>query len=124
MYAVNERTLLLAGFSYDGLGEDTYFWGGDSDRPGPRGWLLPDERGRTDVLPRYQQKDVTLTLPAGRRTNSLRWFAVFDVTSQAVFADVSLPDEFEFPKPRSLPPLVGDGVRSGPVVVEDDATIL
>lgn len=46
VYAVDEYTFLLSGFSYDGNGADTFFWAGTSNRPGPQGFIVPDEFGK------------------------------------------------------------------------------
>lgn len=47
IYAVDEFTLLLKGFSYDGTGTDTFFWTGSSNRPGPQGFIVPNEWGKS-----------------------------------------------------------------------------
>lgn len=46
VYAVDEFTFLLSGFNYDGNGADTFFWAGASNRPGPQGFIVPDEYGK------------------------------------------------------------------------------
>lgn len=46
MYAVDDWTLLLVDFNYDGTGDDTFFWAGDSGRPGPLGFIVPDQHGK------------------------------------------------------------------------------
>jgi hypothetical protein len=46
VYAVNEFTFLIVNFNYDGNGFDTYFWSGASNRPGPQGFIVPDEYGK------------------------------------------------------------------------------
>jgi hypothetical protein len=46
IYAVDEYTFLLTNFNYDGNGADTFFWAGASNRPGPQGFIVPDEYGK------------------------------------------------------------------------------
>lgn len=46
VYAVDEYTFLLSGFNYDGNGADTFFWAGASNRPGPQGFIVPDQYGK------------------------------------------------------------------------------
>lgn len=46
VYAVDEFTFLISGFNYDGNGADTFFWAGASNRPGPQGFIVPDEYGK------------------------------------------------------------------------------
>ena len=108
VYVVDEYTLLLTSFSYDGNGADTFFWAGASNRPGPQGFIVPDEWGksvyfvikyilrgtkplkgtfcfRTNVLDRYLNKDFTLTLPDNKRITDIKWFAVYDLGSQVLY---------------------------------------
>lgn len=46
VYAVDEYTFLLVNFNYDGNGADTFFWSGAANRPGPQGFIVPDEFGK------------------------------------------------------------------------------
>lgn len=46
MYAVDDWTILLVNFNYDGTGDDTFFWAGDSGRPGPQGFIVADQHGK------------------------------------------------------------------------------
>ncbi|XP_059045505.1 protein Skeletor, isoforms B/C [Achroia grisella] len=127
VYAVDDWTILLVKFNYDGTGEDTFFWAGDSGRPGPQGFIIPDEHGKTNILERYHDTEIRLPLPEGKRLSRTKWFAVYDIASQNAFGDVYVPDDFEPPAPRSLAALSGSGtpaVSSQPVQVLDSITIL
>lgn len=46
VFAVDEYTLLLTEFTYDGTGTDTFFWAGASTRPGPQGFIVTNEYGK------------------------------------------------------------------------------
>lgn len=46
VYAVDANTFLIVDFNYDGNGIDTFFWSGASNRPGPQGFIVPDEHGK------------------------------------------------------------------------------
>ena len=46
VYAVDANTFLIVNFNYDGNGVDTFFWSGASNRPGPQGFIVPDEYGK------------------------------------------------------------------------------
>lgn len=46
VYAVDANTFLVVNFNYDGNGIDTFFWSGASNRPGPQGFIVPDEFGK------------------------------------------------------------------------------
>ncbi|GLH01485.1 uncharacterized protein GBIM_07622 [Gryllus bimaculatus] len=48
-YAVDESTIFIKGFSYDGTGPDAFFWVGNTQRPSPEGFIVPypeDFKGR------------------------------------------------------------------------------
>ena len=84
MYAVDATTLLLQNFVYDGNGKDTFFWAGSSNRPGSKGFIVPDKSGRTNVLDRYLNEEFTIKLPSQKRITDLKWFSVYDLTSQVI----------------------------------------
>ena len=44
-YAVDESTIFIKGFNYDGQGPDAYFWAGSSSKPDISGFIIPDEKG-------------------------------------------------------------------------------
>lgn len=46
MYAIDDWTIVIVDFNYDGTGDDTFFWAGDSGRPGPLGFIVPDQNGK------------------------------------------------------------------------------
>ncbi|KAM3958667.1 cytochrome and DOMON domain-containing protein knickkopf [Aphomia sociella] len=125
VYAVDDWTLLLVKFNYDGTGEDTFFRAGDSGRPGPQGFIVPDEHGKTNILERYHDAELRLALPEGKRISRMKWFAVYDIGSQNAFGDVYVPDDFEPPSPQTLSALAGTpAVSSQPVQILDAVTIL
>lgn len=81
VYAVNSTTLFIKDFTYDGLGKDTYFWGGSTGTgPSPNGFIIPDQHGRTNVLTKADNKDFTLTLPDNKHISEVRWIAVYDLS--------------------------------------------
>ncbi|KAG8286438.1 hypothetical protein J6590_060357 [Homalodisca vitripennis] len=41
VYAVDESTMFVKGFSYDGTGPDAFFWVGNTARPSPDGYIVP-----------------------------------------------------------------------------------
>ncbi|XP_014255074.1 protein Skeletor, isoforms B/C [Cimex lectularius] len=126
VYAVDEFTLLLTGFSYDGNGADTFFWAGATNRPGPQGFIVPDQHGKTNVLDRYLNKDFTLVLPEKKKLTDIKWFAIYDLSSQNAFGDVYMAEEFEPPATQTIGQLSrrSHGVSSGPIQILDAKTIL
>lgn len=41
IYAVDESTLFIKSFAYDGTGPDAFFWVGNTARPSPEGYIIP-----------------------------------------------------------------------------------
>nr|XP_018911611.1 PREDICTED: protein Skeletor, isoforms B/C [Bemisia tabaci] len=125
VFAINETSLLIANFNYDGNGVDTFFWAGTNNRPGPVGFIVPNEYGKTDVLGRYFNKDITISLSDGKKLTDIKWFAIYDLTKQSTFGDVYIPDEFLPPKPQEITQLSSrsHGVSSGPLQLIDAKTI-
>lgn len=42
---LDAKRISIPQLTYDGLGEDTYFWVGQGSRPSPKGTKVPDENG-------------------------------------------------------------------------------
>merc|ERR1719347_1330676 len=97
VYAVDDETLLLQNFVYDGNGKDTFFWAGSSNRPGSKGFIVPDKNGRTNVLDRYLNEEFTINLPSEKKITDMKWFAVYDLNTQNNFGDIFIPEGFEPP---------------------------
>ena len=146
VYAVDEETLLIKNFIYDGNGPDTYFWAGSSNRAGPQGFIVPDETGRTNVLKAYLNKEFTIKLHNGKKISDIKWFSIYDLTLQVfplclwvsslfnllssfsvkeIFGDVSIPEGFKLPSEQKLNQLSkrSNGVSSSVVVIKDSKTI-
>lgn len=103
-----------------------FFYVGNTKRPGNQGaFRLRDERGSTGVLKRYRKKDITLSLPEGKTLRDIKWFSVWCDEFSVNFGDVSIPKNFDFPRPYKLGALKGvHGVSSDNIVVVDAQTIL
>ncbi|KAL7302503.1 hypothetical protein TKK_0005146 [Trichogramma kaykai] len=125
VYAVDAYTLLLTDFSYDGKGADTFFWAGTTTLSGPQGFIVPDEYGKTNVLARYHNKDFTLTLPDGKKISDIKRFAVYDLSTQQAYGDITIAEEFDPPAPRRIAQLstLQHNVSSESIVVLDAKTI-
>ncbi|XP_030768405.1 protein Skeletor, isoforms B/C [Sitophilus oryzae] len=118
VYAVDKYTLLLTSFSYDGNGADTFFWAGAANRPGPQGFIVPDEHGKTNVLERYFNKDFTLVLPENKKITDIKWLAIYDIWSQNTFGDIYIPEEFEPPTTQKISQLTGRTNSISTITVE------
>ncbi|KAL3173630.1 hypothetical protein MRX96_041453 [Rhipicephalus microplus] len=126
LYVVDDTTLYLKDFHYDGTGPDAYFWAGSSTRPDHTGFIIPDEKGRTTPLGAYNGQDLVLKLPAGQAVSKIRWFAVWCRKFRANFGDLIIPRNLEIPKPAVLKalPTWDHGVSSGRVSLVDAQTFL
>lgn len=126
VFAVDSRTLFIKNFNYDGEGPAAYFYVGNTKRIQNQGALrLRDERGNSGVLRRYRNKDITLSLPEGKTLRDIKWFSVWCDEFSVNFGDISIPKNFDFPRPYKLAPLKGvHGVSSDNIVVVDAQTIL
>lgn len=41
VYAVDDSTIFIKSFAYDGTGPDAFFWVGKTPRPSPEGYIIP-----------------------------------------------------------------------------------
>ncbi|XP_046668764.1 protein Skeletor, isoforms B/C [Homalodisca vitripennis] len=128
VYAVDESTMFVKGFSYDGTGPDAFFWVGNTARPSPDGYIVPypeDYIGREPpILNAYNKTDVILRLPNGKRIRDMRWLSVWCRRFTVNFGDVFIPSNLEVPKARVLPEFrrLAHGLRSGNITVLDAKT--
>nr|XP_024216271.1 protein Skeletor, isoforms B/C [Halyomorpha halys] len=127
-YAVDESTIFVKGFSYDGTGPDAFFWVGNTARPSPEGYIVPypeDFKGRDPpVLRAYNKTDLILRLPHGIKLKDIRWLSVWCRRFTVNFGDVFLPKDLEPPRSRVLPEFrrLAHGLRSGNITILDAKT--
>ncbi|XP_076046264.1 cytochrome and DOMON domain-containing protein knickkopf [Oratosquilla oratoria] len=126
VYAVDEYTFLIKGFMYDGNGIDTFFWAGTTPNVGPQGFIVPNEDGRTNVLRRYLNEDITLRLPERKLLTKVRWLAIYDLSRLESFGDVTIPEGFEPPQKIVLNKMSSKStaIQTGRVVIHDTKTIV
>jgi len=77
VYAINNTTMYLTGFYYNGEAPDAYFYAGSTEKVGENGFKIPDEKGSEDILEAYVNKNITLSLPEGKSVEDIKWFSVF-----------------------------------------------
>ncbi|CAH0554651.1 unnamed protein product [Brassicogethes aeneus] len=128
-YAVDESTIFVKGFSYDGTGPDAFFWIGNSPRPSPDGIIIPypEDYGSGRDPPQlsaYNNTDVILRLPNGKRIRDIRWLSVWCRRFTVDFGEVFIPPNLEVPKPRVLPEFkrLAHGLRSDNISILDAKT--
>ncbi|RWS12065.1 protein Skeletor: isoforms D/E-like protein, partial [Dinothrombium tinctorium] len=126
VFVVDESTLFIKDFNYDGTGPDAYFWGGFTSKPDTTGFIIPDEKGSTKKLSAYRNKNLVLRLPEGNTVRDLKWFSVWCRKAKVNFGDVPIPRNLVVPTPVEIAPLsqLAHGLKSGPVTIVDAQTFL
>ncbi|OQR75416.1 protein Skeletor [Tropilaelaps mercedesae] len=126
VFVMDDKTLFIKGFSYDGQGPDAYFWAGTSQKTDGSGFIIPDERGSLVKLGQYRNKDLVIRLPDNKSVRNIRWISVWCKKFSANFADLYLPRNLQIPKPVTVEklPTWDHGVTSGPVTIIDSQTFL
>merc|ERR1712223_2382531 len=89
VFALDEETIVIKNFVYDGQGPDAFILAGTSGQPSKGGEVvfpIPNDDGRTyaytdkdiPILGRFTgDEDVVLRLPPGRRVSDLKWLSVW-----------------------------------------------
>ncbi|XP_038117361.1 protein Skeletor, isoforms B/C isoform X2 [Culex quinquefasciatus] len=128
VYAVDESTLFVKGFAYDGSAPDAFFWVGNSPRPSPEGYIIPypeEYTGREPpALGAHENSDIILKLPMGKRIRDIRWLSVWCRRFTVDFGEIFIPPGLEVPKPRVLPEFkrLAHGLRSSNISILDAKT--
>ncbi|XP_014468058.1 PREDICTED: protein Skeletor, isoforms B/C isoform X2 [Dinoponera quadriceps] len=128
-YAVDDATIFIKGFCYDGTGPDAYFWVGNSTMPSPEGYIVPypetDKESDPQVLGAYNYTDIILRLPGGKRIRDIKWLSVWCRRFTVDFGDVYIPHDLKVPKLQVLPEFsrLAHDLRSGNISILDSKTI-
>lgn len=106
VFALNESTLFVKDFEYDGAGPDAFFWVGTEGEPGEVGTILPypfqgkfydyKDSNAPIITGVYEKVNITLTLPDDLKVSDLKWFSVWCRQFAVNFADVYFPKDFSF----------------------------
>ncbi|OTF71977.1 Skeletor, isoforms D/E-like protein [Euroglyphus maynei] len=146
LYASDENTIFIKGFSFDGTRNPySYFQAGFTPVPDGTGFTIADDQGTYvlfnsiqccsihhslfhsfNMLANYSNKDLILKLPAGRSIREIRWFSVWSRNNHLSMGHVTIPVNVDLPRPLELPGLttLAHGVRSDPITIVDAQTIL
>ncbi|XP_055587341.1 protein Skeletor, isoforms B/C isoform X2 [Uranotaenia lowii] len=128
VFAVDESTLFVKGFAYDGSAPDAFFWVGNSPRPSPEGYIIPypeEYTGRDPpALGQHENSDIILKLPMGKRIRDIRWLSVWCRRFTVDFGEIFIPPGLDVPKPRVLPEFkrLAHGLRSSNISILDAKT--
>lgn len=130
VFAVDEQTLFIKNFNYDGQAPDTYFWSGlKGSTPNSDGFIVPDEKGSTKPLERYQDKDVVLRLPEGKTLREVAWLSIWSRQMRESSGDIAIGtrgQDLTVPRPLEIQPFsqLAHGLKSGPITIVDAQTFL
>lgn len=128
VYAVDEQTLFIRAFNYDGLAPDAYFWSSvSSAQPAAAdGFIVPDEKGSTKPLERYVDKDIVLRLPEGKTLREINWLCVWSRQRRENSGEIMIGRNLPIPRPLEIAPLsqLAHGLKSGPITIVDAQTFL
>ncbi|XP_017759111.1 PREDICTED: protein Skeletor, isoforms B/C [Eufriesea mexicana] len=129
VYAVDETTIFIKGFCYDGTGLDVFFSVGNTLMPAPQGYIVPypetEDKREPEELRLYNYTDIFLKLPKGKRLRDIRWLSVWCRRLTLNFGDVFIPVNMTAPKITVLPEFsrLAHGLRSGNITILDSKTI-
>jgi len=117
LYAVDESTLMLKNFNYDGAGPDAFFWVGTEGNP-----KNPIDEAKTAILAHpfkdihYEYRNeaapilkaasdetITLTLPPTLKVSDLKWLSVWCRLYSVDFGNLMIPADFEVPEANAEP---------------------
>ncbi|KAL4149249.1 hypothetical protein QTP88_003230 [Uroleucon formosanum] len=128
VYAVDENTLFVRDFFYDGIGPTAYFWAGKSSRISPDGFTIPYPEDYPAVEPpplqTHNNSNIILRLPGGKRIKDIKWLSVWCRRFTVNFGEVYIPATLDPPKPRILPEFkrLAHSLRSGNISILDART--
>lgn len=129
VYAIDNITMYIEGFNYDGEAPDAFFFAGNNTpEPSNRGFIIPNERGNTEVLGPYRNKNMVLKFPKtkkGQRSlNDVQWVSIWCRQFAIDFGNVKIPRDLKKPEPQVTAGLSSDSpvVRSSSVAIVDTNT--
>ncbi|XP_041477203.1 uncharacterized protein LOC121425249 [Lytechinus variegatus] len=102
IYAEDDQTIRIIGFSYDGTAPDAFLWGGETSMPTSDGFPIYIQDGIEEKLGYYSDVDITVTLPSSRSLADLNYISVWCREFAADFGHVVFPQGFEPPSPYNL----------------------
>ncbi|VDM76601.1 unnamed protein product [Strongylus vulgaris] len=127
VYVVNDTTLQIVNFTYNGNAPDLYFWVDRKESPTIDGTKVPSFEFGITPLGKYDNAEqVVLTLPGRHKINNFKSFSLFCYKYEHNFGSVAIPENLIIPRPQFLASeLKGSrySVGSGPILLLDKRTI-
>ncbi|GFS53768.1 cytochrome b561, DM13 and DOMON domain-containing protein At5g54830 [Nephila pilipes] len=124
VYAVNEKTLFINNFNYDGRGADAVFWVGSSSRPDITGFTALPDKDTGETLGPYHDQDLIVHLPQDTKITDIRWLSVWSKKYSTSFGTVIFPQTVTPPRPIVIGHLSNSkgGTSSGDILILDSQT--
>ncbi|RWS23194.1 Protein Skeletor:-like isoforms D/E, partial [Leptotrombidium deliense] len=125
IYAVNDDTLYVEKFSYDGAAPAAFFWAGTTEKPSVDGFVIPVSLGSQSRLQAYKNQNLLLKMPDGRKISDVKWISIWCKKFTANFGHINIPQNFDAPKEVNLGrlPSFAHGVSADAVIIKDSKTI-
>ncbi|XP_043256942.1 protein Skeletor, isoforms B/C [Colletes gigas] len=126
VYAVDDSTIFIKGFYYNGV-VPTYFWAGNGSEV-HRGFIVPYpevEKGiKPPMLEAHNYTDIILKLPDGKRIRDINMLSIWNDRFAIPISYVKIPPDLKVPKARVLPEFsrLAHGLRSGNITILDSKT--
>merc|ERR1719187_3077713 len=120
LWALDDKTLMVKNFNYDGTGPDAFFWVGKEGTPAQtnedttailahpfEGIHYKYRNEAAPILKAASQETVTLVLPENMKVSDLKWLSVWCRKFSVDFGNVMFSADVKIPGSSSLPsPLV------------------
>ena len=93
IYEVDDNTIKIKNFNYDGTGPDAFFYVGTSGQPSSSGVHIKYPAGSDAILEEFNDGEVTLTLPNDLEVDDLKWISVWCRQYSVNFGDFYFADD-------------------------------
>ena len=94
VYKVDDKTLKITNFFYDGTGPDAFFYVGTGTKPIQGGVKIEYSTNKEDnILGRFSNDEVILTLPDSVVMSQLKWISVWCRAYKVNFGDLYFGDK-------------------------------
>jgi len=116
VYALDEKTLMIQNFNYDGAGPDAFFWVGVDGTPANtnedktailahpfKGKNYEYRDSAAPILGAAANEAVTLILPENMKVSDIKWLSVWCRKFTVDFGNVMFPTDLKIPGASELP---------------------
>ena len=105
VYAIDEKTLRIEGFRYDGTGPDAWFYVGTQGGPSGSGTRIPYPSADSPKLGKFDGDVVILNLPDPLKATEIKWLSVWCRKFSANFGCVAFPDNLSLDENSAQEPM-------------------